>query len=126
MLLGYSYLSGMLQALLYGLLCGASLLVAVWKWPSLTTTEQRRRMLLLAQMIGLFMVLLLQGPSLIARSQKLLPTGSGFWSSLANVWNMEANGVVMIGVVPFVAWYLVPTLVCMSVIVWRLVPRLKR
>jgi hypothetical protein len=83
--------------------------------------------LLLAQAVGMVVVLLLQGPSLYLRGSQLVPAGEHFWANLSRVWRLELmEGTMLIGIVPFLAWYLVPTLVYVSIVGWRFVPRLRR
>ncbi len=126
-LLGFGYLSGVLQALLYGLLCSVGLLAAVRLWPGFSGDGRPWHRLLLAQAVGLVVVLLLQGPPLFLRGSKLVPAGEHFWANLAQMWRLEVmEGTMLIGIVPFLAWYLVPTLVCVSVVGWRFVPQLRR
>lgn len=126
-LLGFGYLSGMLQALLYGLLCCVGLLAAVRLWPGFSGDRRPWHRLLLAQAVGMVVVLLLQGPSLYLRGSKLVPSGEHFWANLSRMWRLEVmEGTMLIGIAPFLAWYLVPTLVCVSVVGWRFVPLLRR
>jgi hypothetical protein len=96
-------------------------------WPGFSGDRRPWHRLLLAQAVGVVVVLLLQGPSLYLRGSKLVPAGDHFWASLARIWRLELmEGTMLIGIVPFLAWYLVPTLVCVSIVGWRFVPQLRR
>ena len=127
MLLGYGYLFGTVQALFCGLLCSLGLLGAVQLWPSLAGDSRPWLRLLSAQLVGISVVLLLQGPALYVRSKNLLYGGAGFWTNLAKIWEFESTGgTMLLGLVSFLVWYLVPTVICASVVGWSLVPRLRR
>lgn len=125
LLVGYAYLFGALQAVLYGALTCVGLLGMVRFWPSLADSSSRRR-ILVAQLMGLIVVLLLQGPPLILRGKKVLAGSTDLLASVAKVWEFERSGTALIGLVPFVAWYLFPTIICASLVGWLLLPRLSR
>lgn len=126
MLVGSGYLFGSLQAVLYGALTCVGLLGVARFWPSSVANSSPLRRILVAQWIGLTVVLLLQGPSLILRGQKVLAGGTDLLTSVAKVWEFERSGTALVGLVPFVAWYLFPTIICASLVGWLLLPRLSR
>lgn len=126
LLVGYAYFFGALQAVLYGALTCVGLLGMVRFWPSLVASSSLLRRILVAQLMGLTVVLLLQGPSLILRGKKVLAGGTELLTSVAKVWEFERSGTALIGLVPFVAWYLLPTIICASLVGWQLLPRLRR
>ncbi|MBN6746274.1 MULTISPECIES: hypothetical protein [Pseudomonadota] len=126
LLVGYAYLFGALQAVLYGGLTCVGLLGMARFWPSLVAGSSQLRRTLAAQLMGLIVVLLLQGPPLILRGKKVLAGGTDLLASVAKVWEFERSGTALIGLVPFVAWYLFPTIICASLVGWLLVPRLSR
>jgi hypothetical protein len=76
--------------------------------------------------MGLAVVLLLQGPSLIRGGRNVLAGSTDLLASIAKVWEFERSGTALIGLVPFVIWYLFPTIFCASLVGWLLLPRLNR
>lgn len=125
--LGFGYLLGAPQSLIYSLPFCFGVLIAIRLMPSITDDGKTWLRLFLAQMIGFGVVLLIQGPSLLMRSRRFLDRGDGHWSTFARVWKIEAGtGDVLIGFVPFLTFYLLPTVVCASVVGALLIPRLKR
>jgi len=126
LVVGLGYLIGALQAVFYGALTCVGLLGTVRFWPSLVANASPLRRMLVAQLVGLTVVLLLQGPSLILRGKRVLLGGTDLLASVARVWEFERSGTALIGLVPFVAWYLFPTIICASLVGWLLLPRLGR
>lgn len=116
--------SGVGEVLLHGLLCGAGLLLAMQMLRKHSPEPGAMLIGVSAQLVGITSVVLLEGPQLWIRANHMTRSDRSIWETVKNLWSYEmGGGTSLIGLWPLFFRHLLPSLVCISIVAWCLLPK---